>query len=363
MTETVLWETHRCRERGGFVERLFAVDDGVRYEREGGPADEDDEDDLVYDVGRDESYRKMIGDRREVFPDVEAALEAQPGLLDLFEDDRVTECRLPTRLLVERLRLCQDNIEQGWYDPITLADREWDWNGWLAKPCDVSPVASWSNGDRYDRPGGDYWSNLYAFGSLYVLEGADEPAEIIGHFPNETVAVARWLDSMPIDAASLRTYLPRLDLRDDVDLEEVMADVPEPIALGHGLDAIYDFDELDEWWGWAARPEWSADPAVWIPAHVGLGSFEGPPLAAITFDSGDWAWLHRVGDHYVHGGSGFDGPQYLGRSDMTFSAYRRWWAVAIRPRTHEQPRLNLAEWVGLPPGFEDGEIFMIGPED
>ena len=30
MTETVLWETHRCRERGGFVERLVAVDDGHR---------------------------------------------------------------------------------------------------------------------------------------------------------------------------------------------------------------------------------------------------------------------------------------------------------------------------------------------
>jgi len=175
MTDTVLWENQRGAEQGGFVERLTAVDDGIRYER----------------IAPEEDQAVYPDLRPAPFPDLAAALAALPDLLLLHWDDEVTALALPAAVIVEHVQL----ESEVWDEEISLAGKDFVLRGGFVLPIDTDPIDAWSNGDDYDTPGGDRTSLLYRFGTLYLQDGLDRGIVSLGHHATLDEAMDEWVET------------------------------------------------------------------------------------------------------------------------------------------------------------------------
>lgn len=174
MKESIVWEIERSDKQGGFIERLWEVDDGIRYER----------------ISSEEQQAVFPDLRTEPFPDYATALAAVPEVLHVDRDDEVTECDLPDEVVVDYFLTDSD----GWAETFDLAGRSWEWRSGFLMPCDVDPIDSWNNGDAYGAPGGDRTANLYRFGTLSLVDLDDRGITKLGHHRTEAEARSEWVE-------------------------------------------------------------------------------------------------------------------------------------------------------------------------
>ena len=235
---TVRWRIERADPEQFTEERITERSDGFWFE--GVPvAFEDDADveppDEVLCVGPWDSLDRAIG--------------WHPEVLTVLSGDHVHECDLPDRILVEFL------LGDEW--EIYLPSGAWRTGSDVALPADTEPIATWSNGDDYDFPGGDRTYCLYRFDDLYVAYD-DGRLDLFGGFETQDEAVTEWIHHyLTDDIEPLEEIVARLgagpgdgcsDEEVAAAVDEAVGDLPLEPVCELGGESHYSRAAVEAWW-------------------------------------------------------------------------------------------------------------------
>ncbi len=145
----ILWRVDRADPDPFVSEGFVQTDEGVIYTATRSP------DHAAADMG--------LAFTSVPHPDAAAAIAAHPGAMEINPDDVIPINKMPLRTVIKNL-----DMEDPVYDQFLVGEEWWEFQGlWI--PMSLPELATWSNGNMYDFPGGDRYMNLRGVKGVYVV--------------------------------------------------------------------------------------------------------------------------------------------------------------------------------------------------